>query len=56
VLPFDCRERRRHSFVEASANLRSSLFFLNAARRAKDVLLTSSVPGEGKSLASANLA
>jgi capsular exopolysaccharide synthesis family protein len=47
----------RHSFVEAYRNLRSSLFFLSSeTERPKSILLTSSVPNEGKSLTSANLA
>lgn len=48
----------RHSFVEAYRNLRSSLFFLSndETQRPKTILLTSSIPNEGKSLTSANLA
>lgn len=47
----------RHSFVEAYRNLRSSLFFMGEGEeRPRTILLTSSVPNEGKSLTSANLA
>lgn len=47
----------RHSFVEAYRNLRSSLMFLSeGTERPKTILLTSSIPNEGKSLTSANLA
>jgi succinoglycan biosynthesis transport protein ExoP len=48
----------RYSFVEAYRNLRSSLLFAaeSGARRPKTLLLTSSVPNDGKSLTSANLA
>jgi capsular exopolysaccharide synthesis family protein len=50
-------EDQRHSFVEAYRNLRSSLFFLNEdGARHKTLLVTSSVPNEGKSLTAANLA
>jgi len=47
----------RHSFVEAYRNLRSSLLYMSGAEaRAKVLLVTSSVPNEGKSLTAANLA
>ncbi len=47
----------RHTFVEAFRNLRSSLLFMaEAGARPKTLLVTSSVPNEGKSLTSANLA
>ena len=47
----------RHSFVEAYRNLRSSLLYMaEAEARAKILLVTSSVPNEGKSLTAANLA
>lgn len=46
----------RHAFVEAFRNLRSSLLYMNrSARRPNVLLLTSSIPGEGKSLITANL-
>jgi len=62
--PFRSRELKllepddpRHSFVEAYRNLRSSLLYMaEPAQRPKTLLLTSSVPNEGKSLTSANLA
>jgi succinoglycan biosynthesis transport protein ExoP len=47
----------RHSFVEAYRNLRSSLLYLSGSeKRPKTILLTSSVPNDGKSLTAANLA
>jgi len=50
-------EDARHSFVEAYRNLRSSLLYMaEAGERPKILLVTSSVPDEGKSLTSANLA
>jgi capsular exopolysaccharide synthesis family protein len=48
---------RRHAFVESFRNLRSSLFYLPVeGERPKAFLVTSSMPGEGKSIVSANLA
>ncbi len=47
----------RHAFVEAYRNLRSSLLFMTeSGNRPKTLLLTSSVPDDGKSLTSANFA
>jgi capsular exopolysaccharide synthesis family protein len=47
----------RHSFIEAYRNLRSSLLYLPApAKRPKTLLVTSSVPNEGKSITASNLA
>ena len=47
----------RHSFVEAYRNLRSTLLYMaEAAERPKILLVTSSVPNEGKSLTACNLA
>lgn len=47
----------RHNFVEAYRNLRSTLLYMaEAAARPKTILVTSSVPNEGKSLTAANLA
>ena len=47
----------RHAFVEAYRNLRSSLLYMaDSGERPKTLLITSSVPNEGKSLSSANLA
>jgi len=56
-LDFIQREDTRHSFVEAYRNLRSSLFYMGEpAQRARTILVTSSVPNEGKSFTAANLA
>jgi capsular exopolysaccharide synthesis family protein len=50
-------EDKRHAFVEAYRNLRSSLLYIaESGTRPRTVIVTSSVPGEGKSLTSANLA
>jgi capsular exopolysaccharide synthesis family protein len=50
-------EDMRHAFVEAYRNLRSSLLYIaESGTRPRTVIITSSVPGEGKSLTSANLA
>jgi capsular exopolysaccharide synthesis family protein len=47
----------RHAFVEAYRNLRSSLLFMTeSGTRPKTLLLTSSIPDDGKSLTSANFA
>lgn len=47
----------RHSFVEAYRNLRSSLLYMaEAGKRPKTILVTSSVPNDGKSVTAANLA
>ncbi len=48
----------RHPFLEAYRSLRSSLLHLwrNLGKRPKTILVTSSVPDDGKSVTSANLA
>lgn len=47
---------KRHLFAEACRTLRSSIFFMGTDdTRPKTVLITSSVPGEGKSTVAANL-
>ena len=51
------RGDQRHSFVEAYRNLRSSLLYMtNGLQRPRTLLLTSSIPNEGKSLTACNLA
>ena len=48
---------QRHPFVEAYRNLRSSLLYMaDADPHPRTLLVTSSVPGDGKSLTAANLA
>ncbi len=48
---------QRHAFVEAYRNLRSALLYKTEGRqRPKTLLVTSSVPNEGKSITAANLA
>ncbi|PZS25519.1 MAG: protein tyrosine kinase [Pseudonocardiales bacterium] len=49
-------EHARSRRAEAFRHLRTNLQFINAAGRAKVVVITSSVAGEGKSLTAANLA
>jgi len=47
----------RHTFVEAYRNLRSSLLYMaETGERPKTILVTSSLPNDGKSLTAANLA
>ena len=48
---------QRHPFVEAYRNLRSSLLYMaNAEPHPRTLLITSSVPGDGKSMTATNLA
>jgi capsular exopolysaccharide synthesis family protein len=48
---------RRHSFIESYRNLRSSLLYMaTEGKRAKTILVTSAIPGDGKSMTAANLA
>ncbi len=50
-------EDSRHGFLEAYRNLRSSVLYTgDGGTRPKALIVTSSVPGEGKSLTAANLA
>jgi Mrp family chromosome partitioning ATPase/uncharacterized protein involved in exopolysaccharide biosynthesis len=50
-------EEDRYAFVESYRNLRSSLLFMGEpVQRPRTILITSSVPNEGKSVTSANLA
>src|SRR2546425_11471485 len=50
-------DHNRHSFVEAYRNLRSSLLYMaTEGKRPKIILVTSAVPGDGKSMTTANLA
>ena len=47
----------RHMFLEAYRNLRSSLLYMaTQGKRPKILVVTSSIPGDGKSLTTANLA
>ncbi len=65
AIPFDAAARRAPLLVgeetmsprgEAFRKLRTNLRFVDATRPAKVILVTSSLPGEGKSAVSANLA
>jgi succinoglycan biosynthesis transport protein ExoP len=50
-------EDERHPFLEAYRSLRSSLLFMGEPGKVpKTILVTSSVPNDGKSITSANLA
>ncbi len=57
TLPLLQPEDPRHPFVEAYRNLRSSLLYTaNTGTRPHTLLITSSVPNDGKSVTAANLA
>ncbi|MEA3188604.1 MAG: polysaccharide biosynthesis transport protein, partial [Chthoniobacter sp.] len=55
-LPLLQEEDDRYVFAEAFRSLRSSLLFLPDQRQLKSVIVTSSIPGEGKSTIASNLA
>jgi polysaccharide biosynthesis transport protein len=47
----------RHAFLEAYRNLRSSLLYMaTQGKRPRVILVTSAIPGDGKSMTTANLA
>jgi capsular exopolysaccharide synthesis family protein len=47
----------RHVFAESYRNIRSSLLFMaSSAKKPRTILVTSAIPGEGKSTVAANLA
>lgn len=47
----------RHAFLESYRNLRSSLLYMaTEGKRPKIILVTSAIPGDGKSMTTANLA
>ncbi|PWU20884.1 MAG: hypothetical protein C5B50_02995 [Verrucomicrobia bacterium] len=54
-LPLITQNGSPHSFVEAYRNLRSSLLYMGNGSRPRTLLITSSAPGEGKSLTAENL-
>ena len=57
IIPALQPDDQRHPFVEAYRNLRSSLLYMaNAEPRPRVLLVTSSVPGDDKSMTSTNLA
>jgi capsular exopolysaccharide synthesis family protein len=57
IIPVLETNDQRHPFVEAYRNLRSSLLYMNDGdTRPHTLLVTSSVPGDGKSLTATNLA
>ena len=57
ALPFVQPDDVRHTFVESYRNLRSSLLFMaQTGTRPHTLLVTSSVPNDGKSVTAANLA
>ena len=55
-LPLLQDDDERYTFAEAFRSLRSSLIFLPNQSNLKSLLVTSSIPGEGKSTLSTNLA
>ncbi len=55
IVPLLERADDRYMFVEAFRNLRSSLIFMPDQNEIKTLLVTSSIPGEGKSTIAANL-
>jgi capsular exopolysaccharide synthesis family protein len=57
ILPFVQSDDQRHSFIESYRNLRSSLLYMaQTGTRPHTLLVTSSVPNDGKSMTAANLA
>jgi capsular exopolysaccharide synthesis family protein len=57
TLPFVQSDDQRHSFIESYRNLRSSLLYMaQTGTRPRTLLITSSVPNDGKSMTAANLA
>jgi len=57
IIPALQPDDQRHPFVEAYRNLRSSLLYMTHVEpRPRILLVTSSVPGDGKSLTATNLA
>jgi capsular exopolysaccharide synthesis family protein len=57
IIPHLQPNDQRHSFVEAYRNLRSTLLYMvQSEARPRTLLITSSVPGDGKSLTATNLA
>jgi capsular exopolysaccharide synthesis family protein len=57
ILPFVQADDERHPFVESYRNLRSSLLYMaQTGTRPHTLLVTSSVPSDGKSVTAANLA
>ncbi len=57
IIPILQLDDQRHPFVEAFRNLRSSLLYMeHAGPRPRTLLVTSSVPGDGKTLIAMNLA
>ena len=57
MLPLLQTDDERHSLVESYRNLRSSLLYMaETGTRPRTLLVTSSVPGEGKTMTTANLA
>ncbi len=54
-LPLLNDEDERYTFAESFRSLRSSLLFMPSQSQVKSVLVTSSIPGEGKSTIASNL-
>jgi capsular exopolysaccharide synthesis family protein len=57
ILPFVQADDQRHPFIESYRNLRSSLLYMaQTGTRPRTLLVTSSIPNDGKSMTAANLA
>jgi len=57
TMPFVQADDARHAFIESYRNLRSSLLYMaETGTRPHTLLVTSSVPNDGKSMTAANLA
>jgi len=57
IMPIVQADDQRHSFIESYRNLRSSLLYMaQTGTRPHTLLITSSVPNDGKSMTAANLA
>ena len=54
-LPLLSSEDERYTFAESFRSLRSSLLFMPSQGQVKSLLVTSSIPGEGKSTIASNL-
>ena len=57
IVPVIHGQDDRHAFLEAYRNLRSSLLYMaTEGKRPRTLVVTSAIPGDGKSLTTANLA
>ncbi len=56
VPPLASLDDPRSPFSEAARSIRTGIFLMNGGKTSKVILVTSSIPGEGKTILSANLA